>query len=56
MECANALCAFLLPSRGLVAKASFSTSSASEPVANMSGPSTPIKHSVGAILPLFRLQ
>ena len=43
-------------SRALVAKASFSSPSASEPVANVSGPSAPIKKSVGAILPLFRIQ
>jgi putative SOS response-associated peptidase YedK len=43
-------------SRAVVAKASFSFSSASEVGTNMSGPSAPTRKRVGAIFPLLRIQ
>jgi len=43
-------------SRAVVAKASFSSSSANEAGTNILGPSAPIIKSVGAILPLLRMQ
>ena len=43
-------------SRAVVAKSSFSLASTNEAGTNMSGPSAPIRKSVGDIFPLLRIQ
>jgi hypothetical protein len=43
-------------SREVFAKASFSSASTNEVGTNMSGPSAPIRKSVGDIFPLLRIQ